>query len=67
MSKLVFTQFVTTLKMVGYQLETLGIKFVYYAGTLSGGGQEHAMHAFHNDPETMVMVSPIISLFNAMQ
>ncbi|PKK53858.1 hypothetical protein CI102_1309 [Trichoderma harzianum] len=56
-----FTQFVTTLKMVGYQLETLGIKFVYYAGTLSGRGQEHAMHAFHNDPETMVMVSTLKS------
>ncbi|PTB52233.1 hypothetical protein M431DRAFT_497539 [Trichoderma harzianum CBS 226.95] len=58
---IIFTQFVTTLKMVGYQLETLGIKFVYYAGTLSGRGQEHAMHAFHNDPETMVMVSTLKS------
>lgn len=61
MSKLVFTQFVTTLKMVGVQLETLGVKFVYYCGTSPKQKQEHAMHAFRNDSETMVMVSPNIS------
>lgn len=67
MSKLVFTQFVTTLKMVGCQLETLGVKFVYYCGTSPQQQREHAMHAFHNDPDTLVMVSPNVSCFNALQ
>ncbi|KAL6812464.1 SNF2 family N-terminal domain-containing protein [Trichoderma sp. SZMC 28015] len=58
---IIFTQFVTTLKMVGYQLETLGVKFVYYCGTSPKQQQEHAMHAFHNDPDTLVMVSTLKS------
>ncbi|KAL6697280.1 SNF2 family N-terminal domain-containing protein [Trichoderma pleuroticola] len=58
---IIFTQFIRTLKMVGYQLETLGIKFVYYSGASPKQKQEHAMHAFHNDPETMVMVSTLKS------
>lgn len=63
--KPVFTQFIPTLKMLGYQLQTLGIKFVYYSGAMQKQKQEDSMNAFHNDPETMVMVSTSISQSNA--
>lgn len=58
----VFTQFIPTLKMLGYLFETLGVKFVYYSGALQKQKQEHAMNAFQNDPKTMVMVS--INIFD---
>lgn len=58
---IIFTQFIPTLKMLGYQLETLGIKFVYYSGAMQKQKQEDSMNAFHNDPETMVMVSTMKS------
>ncbi|KAL7910398.1 SNF2 family N-terminal domain-containing protein [Trichoderma velutinum] len=58
---IIFTQFIPTLKMLGYQLETLGIKFVYYSGALPKQKQEDAMNAFHNDPETMIMIATMKS------
>ncbi|UKZ82644.1 hypothetical protein TrVFT333_010437 [Trichoderma virens FT-333] len=58
---IIFTQFIPTLKMLGYQLETLGIKFVYYSGALPKSKQEYAMNAFHNDPETLIMLSTLKS------
>ncbi|KAK4069108.1 hypothetical protein Trihar35433_5687 [Trichoderma harzianum] len=58
---IIFTQFIPTLKMLGYQLQTLSIKFVYYSGAMQKQKQEDSMNAFHNDPETMVMVSTMKS------
>ncbi|KAL6826469.1 SNF2 family N-terminal domain-containing protein [Trichoderma camerunense] len=58
---IIFTQFIPTLKMLGYQLQTLNIKFVYYSGAMQKQKQEDSMNAFHNDPETMVMVSTMKS------
>ncbi|KAL7961230.1 SNF2 family N-terminal domain-containing protein [Trichoderma compactum] len=58
---IIFTQFIPTLKMLGYQLQTLGIKFVYYSGAMPKQKQEDSMNAFHNDPETMVMVATMKS------
>ncbi|KAL7934375.1 SNF2 family N-terminal domain-containing protein [Trichoderma chlorosporum] len=58
---IIFTQFLATLKMIGCQLEALGIKFVYYTGALSKGKQKAAMAAFKNDPKTMVMVATMKS------
>ncbi|KAL7806837.1 SNF2 family N-terminal domain-containing protein [Trichoderma aethiopicum] len=58
---IVFTQFLPTLKMLGYLFQILGVKFVYYSGVLPKQKQDHAMNAFQNDPKTMVMISTMKS------
>ncbi|KAL7948655.1 SNF2 family N-terminal domain-containing protein [Trichoderma barbatum] len=58
---IIFTQFIATLKMLGYLFETLGVKFVYFSGALSKQKQKRAMDVFWNDPETMVMISTLKS------
>ncbi|EHK20822.1 uncharacterized protein TRIVIDRAFT_153839, partial [Trichoderma virens Gv29-8] len=57
----VFTQFIPTLKILGYLLSTLGVKFVYYSGTMPRQKQQDAMNAFQNDPETMILLSTLKS------
>ncbi|OTA02837.1 hypothetical protein A9Z42_0032600 [Trichoderma parareesei] len=58
---IIFTQFIPTLKMLGYLFQILGVKFVYYSGALPKQKQDHAMNAFQNDPKTMVMISTMKS------
>ncbi|TFB01436.1 DNA repair protein RAD5 [Trichoderma ghanense] len=58
---IIFTQFIPTLKVLGYLFRTLGVKFVYYSGALPKQKQNHAMNAFQNDPKTMVMISTMKS------
>ncbi|KAL7818397.1 SNF2 family N-terminal domain-containing protein [Trichoderma gracile] len=58
---IIFTQFIPTLKMLGYLFQILGVKFVYYSGALPKQKQDHAMNAFQNDPKIMVMISTMKS------
>ncbi|KAM0261487.1 hypothetical protein ACHAQJ_002168 [Trichoderma viride] len=58
---IIFTQFLPTLRILGYMFETLGVRFIYYSGTMPKQTQEHAMNAFQNDPTAMVMVSTLKS------
>ncbi|KAH0491890.1 hypothetical protein TgHK011_003292 [Trichoderma gracile] len=58
---IIFTQFIPTLKMLGYLFQILGVKFVYYSGALPKQKQDHAMNAFQNDPKVMVMISTMKS------
>ncbi|KAL6852169.1 SNF2 family N-terminal domain-containing protein [Trichoderma novae-zelandiae] len=58
---IIFTQFVHTLKMLGFLFQILGVKFVYYSGALPKQKQDHSMNAFQNDPRTMVMISTMKS------
>ncbi|RFU77533.1 hypothetical protein TARUN_4747 [Trichoderma arundinaceum] len=58
---IIFTQFIPTLKILGYLFESLHVKFIYYAGCMPKQKQEQAMKTFEEDPTVMVMISTLKS------
>ncbi|KAL6901410.1 SNF2 family N-terminal domain-containing protein [Trichoderma evansii] len=56
---IIFTQFIPTLKILGYLFECLGVRFIYFSGTMPKHKQEQAINAFRNDPTVMVMISTL--------
>ncbi|KAL9468446.1 hypothetical protein ACSS6W_010140 [Trichoderma asperelloides] len=58
---IIFTQFIPTLKILGYFFRYLGVRFIYFSGTLSKQQQEQAISAFRTDPTVMIMISTLKS------
>ncbi|KAH8122175.1 P-loop containing nucleoside triphosphate hydrolase protein [Trichoderma asperelloides] len=58
---IIFTQFIPTLKILGYFFRYLGVRFIYFSGTLSKQQQEQAINAFRTDPTVMIMISTLKS------
>lgn len=51
-----------TAKVLGTMLPTVGLKFVYYYGTMTNDKRTKAIDTFRDDPEVKVMVRPRIPL-----
>ena len=52
-----FTQFISTGKVLGYMLGLANVKFLYYYGSMSKGQKDRALKTFKTDLNVQVLVS----------
>ncbi|KAK2594757.1 hypothetical protein QQS21_007504 [Conoideocrella luteorostrata] len=54
---LVFTQFITTAKVLGRMLQCANVPFLYYYGCMTNAAKESAMNMMKDEPEQRVMIT----------